>query len=147
MSSQSQPPIPPAAGLRGSPGSPGSPDSPDSPGSPDSPSSPSSPSALSAASSENEHVLTIQDTEVIDATGIGSATHDGSTASGPATGDDNVHHSDQGVPVEPIPPVSDPSDDPVVAAAEEDGSDDPSTDANVRGTDDHDSDRLNDPRL
>ena len=55
MSSQSQPPIPPVAGLR------------DTPGPPD-----SGHSAPSADSGEDRQgVVTIQDTEVIDATGMG----------------------------------------------------------------------------
>ncbi len=132
MTAQSQPPIPPAAGLYGSPGSPNS--------------ASSASSAPSAGSADEPGKIVIQGTEVIDATG--SDTSAVETTDVPADGDDTDQPtSPEGVPVEPIPPVSDPEDDPVVAAAESDGSDDPSTDANQRSTDDHDSDRLNDPRL
>ncbi|MBK8448084.1 MAG: hypothetical protein IPL41_15745 [Micropruina sp.] len=94
MSSQSQPPIPPAGGLRGEPGS---------------NDSASSPSAPSADSPDEPGVVTIQGTEVIDATGADTT----------AAGDDaDVPTSGDGAPVEPIPPVSDPADDPVVAENE-----------------------------
>jgi len=153
MSSQSQPPIPPAAGLRGSPGSPDSANSAPSPDSGD----------------DDQGVLTIQDTPVIDATGSGSSQSAGtsnvsgssesvgtssvsgssqSVGTSKASGSsESVGVSDAGVPVEPIPPVSDPKDDPVVRAAEGEAAgrgdgDDPQR----YSAGEHDADRVNDPR-
>lgn len=112
MTSQSQPPIPPVAGLRGTPGSPDS--------------AHSAPSADSGE--EREGVVKIQDTEVIDATGIGV----------PGAASTFV----TGTPVEPIDPVTDPADDPVVRAADDSGAED----AESYAAGEHDSDRVNDPR-
>ncbi len=93
---------------------------------------------------DNEGGLVIDDTPVIDATQVDpAAIHDtsapaadsdqgSSTVADPDQGSPTVADPDQGstvpdegaaasrsdVPVEPIPPVSDPKDDPVVAAAE-----------------------------
>lgn len=93
---------------------------------------------------DNEGGLVIDDTPVIDATQVDpAAIHDTSASAADSDqGSPTVAHSDQGsptvadpdqgstvpdegaaasrsdVPVEPIPPVSDPKDDPVVAAAE-----------------------------
>lgn len=242
MSSQSQPPIPPAAGLHGTPGSPESPVSAFSADS--APSADSGPDAAPLSAEDQEGVITIQDTPVIDATaggtagdaagatgsGLGDLTADtraadplgdgsydagrtvnplsdggyggGGDVAGETTrsdagggagaardfnaGDSTVGSgyadaqserglgatggsgvgsaggsgatavdlsggtSDQGVPVEPIPPVSDPGDDPVVAAAADDqgvapadARDDPESYA---ADPDHDGDRLHDPR-
>lgn len=83
---------------------------------------------------DNEGGLVIDDTPVIDATQVDpAAIHDTSApAADSDQGSSTVADPDQGstvpdegaaasrsdVPVEPIPPVSDPKDDPVVAAAE-----------------------------
>lgn len=93
---------------------------------------------------DNEGGLVIDDTPVIDATQVDpAAIHDTSASAADSDqGSPTVAHPDQGsstvadpdqgstvpdegaaasrsdVPVEPIPPVSDPKDDPVVAAAE-----------------------------
>lgn len=136
MASQSQPPIPPTAGLYGSPGSPNS--------------AKSAPSADFGADpgTEQEGVVMIQGTPVIDATGIGTTqNHTESTSAGTQADD---------VPVDPIPPVSDPADDPVVRAHQSGGATavgetaDSSTDSGddpvYHSTDSDDGDRLNDPR-
>lgn len=93
---------------------------------------------------DNEGGLVIDDTPVIDATQVDpAAIHDTSASAADSDqGSPTVAHPDQGsstvadpdqgstvpdegaaasrsdVPVEPIPPISDPKDDPVVAAAE-----------------------------
>lgn len=81
-------------------------------------------SADEADAESGEGRMVIQDTEVIDATGVSAddVANDDPTPpeESSATGDDGVHTSAEGVPVEPIPPVQDPADDPVVAAADED---------------------------
>ena len=79
--------------------------------------------------------IVIDDTQVIDATGVTAddvANDDpappDATSAAPRRAVDPSYDaatnvSDEGVPVEPIPPVSDPADDPVVAAAENEGAD------------------------
>ena len=102
-------------------------------------------------------MFTIQDTEVIDATGsgasdsVGTSAASGASESVGATRDsgasESVGTSDAGVPVEPIPPVTDPADDPVVRAAGDEAADQGGVDDPVlRSADEHDGDRLNDPR-